>query len=266
MTDSLVIEASHERDGARIAVLTLNRPDQRNPLDHDTIHALTESIDRIVVDTTTRVVVITGAGSAFSAGGDLKKYQDLYRDRDRFECFLGDFATLCDRLERAPFVSVAMVNGTCVAGGLELVLACDLVVMSEDATIGDGHLRFGQLPGAGGSQRLVRAIGPARARAWILSGRLYSAAEAATSGLVADVWPRSELEARTLELASVISRHSPLAVRRARELLALADSETLTDRLEQERRIVHEYATSSFDATEGLMAFAEKRPAHYRGE
>jgi enoyl-CoA hydratase len=265
MTDRILTEAFHERERGGIAVLTLNRPEHRNPLDHDTLRALIAAIDRIVVEAT-RVVVITGAGSAFSAGGDLKKYQELYRDGDRFDRFLDDFAALCDRLEGGPFVSIAMVNGTCVAGGLELVLACDLVVMAHDAKIGDGHLRFGQLPGGGGSQRLVRAIGPARARAWILSGRLYSADEAAASGLVSDVWPRAELEARTLELASMISAHSPLAVRRARELLAIADSETLPDRLEQERRVVHDYATSSFDATEGLMAFAEKRPARYRGD
>jgi enoyl-CoA hydratase len=162
-------------------------------------------------------------------------------------------------------VSIAMVNGTCVAGGLELVLSCDLTVMASDAVIGDSHLRFAQLPGAGGSQRLVRAVGPARARAWILSGAHYSAEAAMAAGLVAEVVTPDLLRGRTLQLATTIAGYSPLAVRRAKTLLDLAEQASMDARLAAERSLVHDYATTSFDATEGLAAFAERRPPKYRG-
>jgi enoyl-CoA hydratase len=253
-------------DDRQIVVLTLNRPDELNPLDHATIGELGEALDYVRAMGEANVVVVTGAGRAFSAGGDLKAYQDLYRRPSAFTSFLSDFAAVCDRLESSPFVSIAMVNGTCVAGGLELVLSCDLTVMADDAKIGDSHLRFAQLPGAGGSQRLVRAIGPTRARAWILSGAHYSAQAALTAGLIAEVVPSTELRRRTLQLAATIAAFSPLAVRHAKSLLNLAESSSMGERLAAERALVHEYATTSFDATEGLNAFAERRAPNYRGE
>jgi len=226
MSSPRVLSELVTEDGRQIAVLTLNRPDELNPLDHATIGELGEALDTVKAKGEANVVVVTGAGRAFSAGGDLKAYQDLYRRPSAFESFLSDFAAVCDRLESSHFVSIAMVNGTCVAGGLELVLSCDLTVMADDAKIGDSHLRFAQLPGAGGSQRLVRAIGPARARAWILSGAHYSAQAALTAGLVAEVVSSTELRRRTLQLAATIATFSPLAVRHAKNLLNLVDGRT----------------------------------------
>jgi enoyl-CoA hydratase len=260
-----VVRETVSEDDQQIEVLTLDRPQQMNPLDHRTIVELGEALDAVVADGSSNVVVITGAGKVFSAGGDLKAYQDLYRNRVAFDSFLSDFAAVCDRLEQGPLVSIAMVNGTCVAGGLELVLSCDLTLMADDAVIADGHLRFGQLPGAGGSQRLVRAIGPTQARAWILTGGHYSAEAAMTAGVISEVVPSAQLRQRTLQLASTISAYSPLAVRHAKTLLNLAESATLADRLAAERALVGDYATTSFDATEGLIAFAERRSPKYRG-
>jgi enoyl-CoA hydratase len=265
MTEPLVTRAIHGDDDAAVAVLTLNRPDQLNPLDQHTIQALIAAIDETVAERRARALVITGAGRAFSAGGDLKRYQDLYRDRSRFDQFLDDFATLCDRVEHGPLVSVAMINGACIAGGLELALACDLVTMADTAVVADGHLRFAQLPGAGSSQRLVRAIGASRAKAWILTARHFSAAEAAAAGLVCEVTPPDQLLARTLEIASGIAVQSPLAVDYAKRLIALTESLPLEEGLAAERRFVGDYATTSFDAMEGLRAFAERRAPHYRG-
>jgi enoyl-CoA hydratase/carnithine racemase len=249
----------------RVGMLTLDRPDQRNPLDHGTVSALLCALDDLEEAPGVSAVVLTGNGPAFSAGGDLKAYRDLYARPLAFAAFLTDFAALCDRLERGPFVSIAMVNGSCVAGGLELLLACDLAVMADDATIGDGHLAFGQLPGAGGSQRLVHAVGQRTARRLVLTATMVSAAEAHTLGLVAEVCPAAELRERTLAIAAGTANFSPLAVRHAKTLLDLAVQLPQAEGLVAERDLVQTYATESYDATEGLAAFAERRPPQFRG-
>jgi enoyl-CoA hydratase len=251
-------------DGA-ISVLTLNRPNDRNPLDRSTLQVLRDIVVRLSSDGETRAIILTGAGSCFSAGGDLKGYQGLYRNPHEFRGFLQIFGEVCTALELSPALTVAMINGTCVAGGLELVLACDLITMSEEALVGDGHLRFGQLPGGGGSQRLVRAIGVQRARHWLLSGRLFDAAAATDAGLVVGTFPIDRLRSETLAVVGPLLKYSPLATKRMKELIHLATNTTLSEGVDKEWRVVHDYAVTSFDATEGLMAFAERRNPKYRG-
>jgi enoyl-CoA hydratase/carnithine racemase len=261
----LVLRENAELDGNALVILTLNRPQDRNPLDGATLELLRDLLVELSGDGTTRAIVITGAGPAFSAGGDLKGYQTLYRAPEEFAGFLDTFHQVCDLLERSPAVTVAMVNGACVAGGLELALACDLVTMAEGAMIGDGHLRFGQLPGAGGSQRLVRAIGRQRARHWLLSARLFDAPAALAAGLVVGTFPPEQLRVETLALLTPILAQSPLAVAQMKELIRLADEAPLSEGLRQEMRIVSDYAVTSHDAMEGLKAFAERRKPTYRG-
>lgn len=249
----------------RLRWVVLDRPDQRNPLDHVTVTAVRDAVLDADADADVRVVALTGRGSAFSAGGDLKGYQELYADPARFRTFLGDFAELCRLLETGRFVSIAAINGTCVAGGLEVVLACDLVLAARGARIGDGHLRFGQLPGAGGSQRLVHAIGPVRARRWLLQGELYDADEAAADGLVGEVVGPEALPDRVREVADACGRHSPLAVSLMKKLVDVAQQQPLDEGLEVERELVARYATTSHDAREGLEAFAQHRPPRWLG-
>ncbi|MGC9671397.1 enoyl-CoA hydratase-related protein [Planosporangium sp. 12N6] len=261
----LTVREDWEVDGTRGVLIRINRPDLRNPLDHDTVRALLVHLDEAEADPLLRGFIVTGVGKAFSAGGDLRKYLDLYKNPARFSAFLEDFKKLCERLERGPLVTCAMVNGACVAGGLELALACDFITISQTARIGDGHLGSGQLPGAGGSQRLGRAIGWQKAKEWMLTGRLYTPAEAEAVGLTTLVSAPGELEAATISLVAAAGQHSPHAYRTMKQLIDVGRQNGLDDGLQKELATVHTYATTSHDALEGIQAFLEKRPPEYQG-
>jgi enoyl-CoA hydratase len=264
LTELVGVEDVVVADGVT-RVLTLQRPDDRNPLDGQTVAELRARAEAADRDEAVRAVVITGSGAAFSAGGDLRAYIDVYRDAARFRSFLDDFRVLNRCLESGRFVSIAMVNGACVAGGLELALACDLITVADDARIGDGHLGTGQIDGAGGSQRLVRAIGAQRAKQLLLTGRLWTGAQAEAAGLALFSVPLAELRERTMQLAAEVSAHSPLAVKHMKTLVSYAARMEFEDALAAEQELVVEYATTSHDAVEGLLAFLERRPPRYKG-
>lgn len=248
-------------DDPQTAMLTLNRAAELNPLDMQTLTELRSHLEQLADDASVRSIVITGAGSAFSAGGDMKAYEILYDRPSEFRQFVDMFGQVCTLLESCPAVTIAMINGACVAGGLELALSCDLITMSDSAQVGDGHVRFGQLPGAGGSQRLVRAIGTQRARNWLVTGRLVDAAEAAEAGLISLVAPPDALRQATLDLARSTERTSRLTMLRMKQLIRVAARTGLEDGLAMEKDIVLEYATQSADARDGLQAFYQRRPA-----
>ena len=263
--EALILSERVEHAGMDVVVLTFNRPDHRNPLDKKTIKALRTILTGLVEGDTPDAVILTGSGKAFSAGGDLKGYQSLYRDPEAFGEFMADFSAAANLLERGPMLAVSMINGVCVAGGLELSLACDFVTISNAARIGDGHLKFGQLPGAGGSQRLVRAIGVQRARQWLLTGKHFDAQTAVDAGLAMFAAPPDELRRRTFALLEEFSGMTPLGLRTMKRLIAAALQTDLDEGLRIETREVFEYATTSYDAIEGLSAFAERRPPQYKG-
>jgi enoyl-CoA hydratase len=263
--DALVLTERFQHAGMDIAVLTFNRPEQRNPLDKATIKTLRRILTDFVEGDAPDAVVLTGSGKSFSAGGDLKGYQALYRDHDAFREFMTDFSETANLLERGPMLAVSMINGVCVAGGLELSLACDFITIADTAKIGDGHLKYAQLPGGGGSQRLVRAIGVQRARHWLLTGRYFDAQVAVDTGLAVLSAPGEELRERTLELLAELAALTPLGLRTMKRLIATALRTDLDEGLRIETSEVFEYATSSYDAMEGLNAFAERRPPRYKG-
>jgi enoyl-CoA hydratase len=228
------------------------------------IAALETAIGTVLKGGRHRAMAITGAGPSFSSGGDLKGYQDLFRDRPRFERFVASFSRVCNLIERSSIPTAAMVNGTCMAGGMELALSCDLITVAEEAKIGDGHLRFSQMPGSG-AQRLVKAIGLQRARHWLLSGDLHTGAEAVEAGLAIGTVPLDGLREYTVAELARICRASPLALAQVKHLIITAQTKTLDEGLEIEARTAVEYATGSEDALEGITAFAERREPRFAG-
>jgi enoyl-CoA hydratase len=249
-------------DGA-VATLTLNRPDKLNPLDGDTIVALGAMVEELDGLADIRMVRLTGAGKALSSCDFLAGYISLYWAPDVCRDFLESFHTLLNRIEQSTKIYVAVVNGACVAGGLELLLACDMALAAEGARIGDGHLNFGQLPGAGGSQRLPRAIGAMGAKFLILSGEFLDAAAAQRIGLIGRVFPDCHLEADSMVLCQAMAKHSAVGLKGAKYLVNRGLAGDLQTGLRMELEFVHNYATTERDAMEGLLAFKDKRPPEY---
>jgi enoyl-CoA hydratase len=240
------------------ARLTLTRAEKLNPIDWATIKDLRRAIAELEVSDCLAVIV-TGSGRSFSAGGDLEGYIELYKSKPRFQAFLNDFFDMLDAIEKSTKIYIAAINGVCVAGGLELLLACDLVIAADTARIGDGHLNFGQLPGAGGSQRLPHAIGLLRAKQLILTGKLLTASEAERIGLVGEVVPADELQDAALRLVNGMAEKSPVGLKGAKHLTNLTLTMPMSAGLKYEMAYVHRYATEEPDATEGLIAFKDKR-------
>lgn len=253
--------------GRTAAVVRLNRPDQLNPMDSEMVAALDGILDGIDADRDVCCVLVTGNGRAFSAGGDLKGYQTLQRDRAAFTRFVSELHRVFGRLMELRVPAVALVNGVAVAGGLELVLNCDFAVVAESARIGDGHLNFGQMGGGGVLTLLPRTIGRARAVELMLSGRLLSSSDAVEWGLASRVVPDAELLDAGLAFAAEVATKSPLAVANAKELLngLWAENGTVAEGLAVELERDVDYCLTSHDAPEGLAAFAEKRTPRFEG-
>lgn len=253
--------------GECAGLITLNRPDQLNAIDWDMILELDALLDQVAADTSVRALLITGAGRAFSAGGDLKKYIQLQRDPIGFPQFVSDLHRVFGRLRLLPMPAVALVNGVTAAGGLELLINCDFALAASGAKIGDGHLNFGQMGGGGVLTLLPRIIGLQRACELIYSGRFLTAREAAEWGLVNRVVDDAQLLSAGLELAAGMAQKSPLGMRNAKQVMnsIWLENQSVASglRWELDRNAV--YCLTSQDAPEGLQAFAEKRTPKYTG-
>ncbi|MET1082535.1 MAG: enoyl-CoA hydratase/isomerase family protein [Burkholderiales bacterium] len=246
--------------GAVVEILWMNRPDSLNALDHAAILELGDALEAAEADASVRVVLISGKGRAFSAGGDLKAYLKLQRDPIGFPVFLEDLHRIFNSIRTMSKPVVALVNGVTAAGGLELLLCCDFAIAAASAKIGDAHLNFGQMGGGGVLAHLPRAIGPSRARELIFSARFLSADEARDWGLVNAVVADDKLTEYGLDFARGVAERSAEAVHGAKYVLntGIAEGTGLDTTLHLERERTLRYCLTLPDSMEGLEAFARR--------
>ena len=243
--------------------LTLNRPEAMNAINDGVVTGLSEGLDAADRDASIRCVVLRAQGRAFSAGADLKALRQKTDDDDTGK-FVDRLLTLFNRLERYPLPVIAAVNGLALAGGLELVLCCDLVIAAQSAKLGDAHANYGLIPGAGGSVRLPRKIGPTRAKYLMYTGEFWPAEALERAGLVNRVVPDDELDDAVAALAARISEKSPLGLAHMKQLVDDGLDQPIDVALRNEVMAVAVHSQSQ-DWAEGLAAFAEKRKPAFTG-
>jgi len=247
-----------------IATLTMNRPEARNALDIQMREDLVSALDEIERDPAARVVVLTGAGGHFSAGGDVKsmaaRRHSPVEGRERVE-MLNRFVL---RLFNFPKPTIAMVDGFAVGAGCNIALGCDMIIASDRAKFGEVFLKIGLVPDGGGTWLLQRLVGLAKAKEMVLTAEIIDAAEALRIGLVNRVVPAVELETTTRALAGRIATGPPLAATLAKSLLNRAATVDLAAALEGEA-FGQSNAISSEDHAEGVRAFLEKRAPKFQG-
>jgi enoyl-CoA hydratase len=260
MDDTLLIE---QRGPVRW--LTLNRPGAMNALSPAMIGALDRAIGAAANDEQVHCVVIAGTGRAFCAGADLKAVRrETGGDEGALRRFLELAAGTMNRIERLPKPVIAAVNGFALAGGLEIVLACDLVIAAQSARFGDAHVNFGLLPGGGSSVRLPRKLGPNRAKYLLFSGDTVPASELVACGFVHQVVADEDLAAAADGLATHIAAKSPLTLRRLKQLVDAGLEQSRETALQLEL-VTSEAHAFSHDLKEGLAAFEERRPPKFIG-
>ncbi|WP_417514141.1 enoyl-CoA hydratase/isomerase family protein [Minwuia sp.] len=261
MTDDLLYEV---RDGA--AWVTLNRPDALNAMNQNILDGYARVLDRAEGDPEVKAIVFTGTGRAFSAGADLKYVLSFMGEGDpvKVRTFMKQAYASFARVGECEKPTIAAVNGITAAGGMELLLACDLVIAAESVKIGDGHINFGMLPGGGSSIRLPRKIGETRARYLLMTGELLPVTEIADWGLVNEIVPDDQLIARTEALVARLTSKSPLAMRQMKHMIDQGLDMPLDRALQSEMHVWEAYG-QSHDVVEGLTAFTEKRAPDYKG-
>jgi enoyl-CoA hydratase len=246
---------------AAVALVTLDRPEALNALSFDLMDALVAALEALDADASCHAVVITGAGDrAFAAGADIRELES----QTSASLTAGGRFDAWDRLAAIGLPLIAAVRGFALGGGCELAMACDMIVAAEDATFGQPEIRLGVMPGAGGTQRLTRAIGKAKAMELILTGRSMAASEALVHGLVTSVVPTEATLDAALELAARIASMPPLGVRAAKAAVLQAYEAGLRQGLSGEREAFFRLFDTQ-DQAEGMTAFTQKRPPVWSG-
>ncbi len=249
-----------------VAWVTLNRPEALNAMNQNILDGYTQVVRKVEADPEVKALVFTGAGRAFSAGADLKYVLNFIGDGDpvKVRTFMKQAYAAFARVGTCEKPTIAAVNGVTAAGGLELLLACDMAIAAESVKIGDGHINFGMLPGGGSSIRLPRKIGETRARYLLLTGELFPITQIADWGLVNEVVPDDQLIPRTEALVERLASKSPLAMRQMKHLIDQGLDMPLDLALQTEMQVWESYG-QSYDLKEGLTAFSEKRTPEYKG-
>ncbi|HEY5947287.1 MAG TPA: enoyl-CoA hydratase-related protein, partial [Kofleriaceae bacterium] len=247
-----------------LAIVTINREAKLNALSSEVISELTQACATLEISDEIRVVALTGAGAkAFVAGADISEMVDLTPVQAQAFAEMGGL--LGHSIETSENVWVAAVNGFAFGGGCELALACDFVYAADNAKFGQPEVKLGVIPGFGGTQRLARRVGVAKAKELCMTGDTIDAAEALRIGLCDAVCPQAELMAKVKSLAERIAANGPLAVAEVKRLIHLGQSATLDHALALEQRSFGMlFATS--DQREGMQAFLAKRKAQFKGQ
>lgn len=248
-----------EGSGAGVFVVTLSRPETRNALSRAAIAALDTALDKLATDAAVKVVILTGAGGHFAAGADLAEIAAMSAQEAEEAGYSGS----CHRLAGFPKPVVAAVEGYALGGGCELVEMCDIVVASQDAIFGHPELRVGTMPGAGGTQRLVRTVGRALAMDMLLTARLLDAEAARAAGLVSRVVSAERLMDEAHEAAYAVAGRSAPAARLIKQAVNAAQDRPLGEGLARERLLFHR-SLALDDRREGVAAFLERRAPEFR--
>jgi len=247
---------------APIAVVQLDRPEVLNALSEELMDELVASLETLDDEPDIRCIVLTGSEKAFAAGADIKQ---SFVDATPASMLEQDLTTRWERVRKIRKPIIAAVSGYCLGGGCELAMTCDIIVASETAQFGQPEVNLGIIPGAGGTQRLTRAVGKYRAMDIILTGRRVKADEAKAIGLAAQVYPAATWLEDAKTLARTIAEKPPIAVRLATEAIDLAWNSTLDAGLEFERKAFY-LLFSTEDKKEGVDAFVNKRKAVFKGK
>jgi enoyl-CoA hydratase len=244
-----------------IGIVQLNRPKVLNALNSETMIELVKAFEEFDKDQSVNVIILTGGPNVFAAGADLKEMAQA----TPVDLVLGRRFELWDRIRKVSKPIIAAVSGYCLGGGNELVMSCDIIIASETATFGQPEVNVGIMPGAGGTQRLTRAVGKYRSMEMILTGRSISAEEAFRIGLVNKIVPVESLMDEAKKIAREIASKPPISVRAAKEAIVRAQDTTLEVGLEFERRAFYLlFATE--DGKEGMKAFLDKRKPVFKGK
>jgi enoyl-CoA hydratase/carnithine racemase len=248
----------------QVVTLTINRPHKRNAMNRGVLDALLDAIDEVAVRRDVRCVIVTGAGDkAFSAGADLKERAGMTPEQTRG--FLRRIKRVMDHIERMPMPTIAALNGVAFGGGCELALACDLRVMEEGAQIGLTECALGIIPGAGGTQRLPRLVGPSRAKELIFTARRLTADDALAVGLVDHKVGAGEAHNKAVALAEEMKKCAPLAVEAAKAAIDGGLTAGISEGMLLESR-AYEVTLFTEDRVEALTAFRDKRPPVFHGK
>ncbi|WP_285415655.1 enoyl-CoA hydratase [Pseudomonas sp. efr-133-TYG-5] len=245
----------------RVGLITLNRPQALNALNAQLVSEVNHALDGLEADANIGCIVITGSKKAFAAGADIKEMAELTYP----QIYLDDLFSDSDRVANRRKPIIAAVNGFALGGGCELALMCDFILAGDNAKFGQPEINLGVLPGMGGTQRLTRAVGKAKAMEMCLSGRLIDAVEAERCGIVARIVPSDELLDEALKVAALIASKSLPIAMMVKESVNRAFEVNLTEGVRFERRVFHA-AFATQDQKEGMAAFIAKRPAEFQGK
>lgn len=244
----------------QIGIVRLNRPDKLNALNVPTMTQVIEALERLDADPDIRCMLLTGDERAFAAGADINEMADA----SMIEMYHRNMFGRWERIRRVQKPIVAAVSGYALGGGCELMMYCDIVIASETARFGQPEINIGVMPGAGGTQRLTRAVGKARAMDLILTGRMITAQEALAMGLISRLVPAEQYLEEALKVCNELCTRPPVALQLAKEAIGKAFDTTLTEGLEFEKKLFYMlFATD--DQKEGMRAFVEKRPPVFVG-